>query len=135
MQIYMTNPNASGRVEAVHYDDPFDDPDFVTAWINTIDFLPEPLFARRNAFIEWAGAAGFTNLEMRYLGENDDWEFRCSRGTNGECTTAAQVERCLGFVARGAGCQFHPGQFIAIIVGDSIAARFRLEPKQEGAAA
>jgi hypothetical protein len=99
-------------------------------WIMTLDFLAEPLVTLRNEFIEWAGGAGFQNIEMRHLGENDDWEFRCKRGTNAECTTAAQVERWLGFVARGARCQFPPGHFVAIVDGDSIAARFLLEPEE-----
>jgi hypothetical protein len=131
----MTNPNPERRAAAVTCDDPFDDPDYIMAWINTIDFLPESLVIRRNEFIQWAEAAGFEDIEMRDLGEHDFWEFRCSRGTNAECTTPAQVERWLGFVARGVGCQFPPCQFIAIVDGDSIAARFRLEPKQEKAAA
>jgi len=126
----MTNPNPERRAAAGAATDPFDDPDFdVMAWINTLDFLSEPLVALRNEFVEWAGAAGFENIEMRNLGEHGFWEFRCSQGTNAECATPCQVERWLGFVARGAGCHFPPGQFIAIVDGDSIAARFRLEPR------
>jgi len=132
LQVYMTNSNPNTLAEAVRYDDPYDDPDFdIMAWINTLDFLPEPLVIRRNEFIEWAGAAGFVNIEMRDLDEPDFWEFRCCRGTNGECATPAQAERCLGFVARGAGCQFAQGQFIAIVDGESIAARFRLESREQ----
>ena len=130
LQDYMTNPNPDYRAVAGRYDDPLDDPDFdIMAWIMTIDFLPAPMVARRNEFIRWAEAAGFEHIEMRDLDEHDCWEFRCNRGTNAECTTPSQVERWLGFVARGAGCQFPPGQFIAIVDGDSIAARFRLEPR------
>ena len=125
----MTNPNSTDRPDFGVGTDPLDDPNYDwMAWIMSLDFLPEALVARRNDFVEWAGGAGFENIEMRHLGENDDWEFRCNRGPNAECTTAAQVERWLGFVARGARCQFPPGQFIAIVDGDSIAARFRLEP-------
>jgi hypothetical protein len=121
-----------GRAAATRYDDPFDDPDFdIMAWINTLDFLPESLVIRRHEFIEWAGAAGFVDIEMRDLDEPDFWELRCKRGTNAECTTPCQIERCLGFVARGAGCQFSPGQFIALVIGESIAARFRLEPREK----
>jgi hypothetical protein len=127
----MTNPNPITPAEAVRSDKPFDDPDFdIMAWINTLDFLPPAEVVRRNEFVEWAGAAGFVNIEMRDLDEHQCWEFRCNRGTNAECTTPRQVERRLEFVARGAGCQFTPGQFIAILVGDSIAARFRLEPRE-----
>lgn len=128
----MTNPNPDDPAVAGRSDDPLDDPNFdVMGWIMSIDFLPESLVARRNEFMEWAGAAGFENIEMRHLGEDDNWEFRCNRGTNAECTSATQAERWLGFVARGAGCQFPPGQFIAIVHGDSIAARFRLEPREQ----
>jgi hypothetical protein len=117
------------------YKDPFDDPDFDPwAWIMTINFLPEPLVVRRDEFIEWAGAAGFENIEMRYLDDDDYWEFRCRRGTTDECTSPAHVERWLGYIARGCCCRIAPGQFIAIVDGDSIAARFRLEPKEDGAA-
>ena len=127
----MTNPNPDNRAAAGRYDDPFDDPNFdIMAWIMTIDLLPAPMVARRNEFIGWAEAAGFVNIEMRDLDEHDCWEFRCSRGTNAECTTPFQAERWLGFVARGCGCWVAPGQFIAIVDGDAIAARFRLEPRQ-----
>ena len=127
-----TNRNPDDRATAIRYADPLDDPDFdVMEWIMTIDFLPEPLVVRRNDFMEWAAAAGFENIEMRDLDEHEVWEFRCNRGTNAESTTPSQAERWLGFVARGAGCQFPPGQFIAIVDGDSIAARFRLEPREQ----
>ena len=126
----MTNPNSIARLAAVRYDDPLDDPNFDWMdWILNIDFLPAPMVARRNQFVEWAGAAGFVNIELLYLDEYDTWVFRCNRGTNAECTSAAQAERWLGFVARGCGCQFIQGQCIAIVDGDSIAARFRLEPR------
>jgi hypothetical protein len=126
----MTNPNPDYRAAAGPYEDPIDDPNFdIKAWIMSIDFLPEALVARRNDFIGWAGAAGFAKIELCHLGENEYWEFRCSRGSNVECTTARQVERWLGFVARGSNCRFVQGQFIAIVVGDSIAARFRLEAR------
>jgi hypothetical protein len=125
----MTNPNSHVPTDS-GATDPLDDPNFDWMdWIMTIDFLPEALVARRNQFVEWAGAAGFVDIEMRDLDEHHCWEFRCRRGTNAECTTPFQAERWLGFVARGAGCQFPPGQFIAIVDGDSIAARFRLEPR------
>jgi hypothetical protein len=128
----MTNPNSIARAAAGGATDPLDDPNYDwMKWVMTIDFLPAALVARRNDFMEWAGAAGFDNIEMRDLDAHDCWEFRCNRGTNAECTTAAQVERWLGFVARGARCHFPPGQFVAIVDGDSIAARFRLEPRVE----
>jgi len=128
----MNNPNSIAPAAARVGTDPFDDPNFdIMGWINTLDFLPEPLVIRRNEFVEWAGAAGFTNIQMRDLDEHHCWEFRCSRGTNAECATLRQVERQLEFVARGAGYQFSPGQFIAIVDGDSIAARFRLEPREQ----
>ena len=115
--------------------DPFDDPNFdLWGWIKTINFMPEPLVVRRDEFIEWAGAAGFESIEMRYLDDSDLWEFRCRRGTTDECGSPAQVERWLGYIARGCCCRIAPGQFISIVDGDSIAARFRLEPKEDGAA-
>src|SRR5512141_884925 len=124
----MTNPNSPASAGGAA--DPFDDPNFdVMAWVMTIDFLPGALAARRDEFVERAGAAGFEDIEMRYLGENDPWEFRCNRGTNAECTSVTQVERWLRFVGRGAGCQFVPEHFIAILDGDSIAARFRLQTR------
>ena len=123
------NPNAPAA--AIYYPDPFDDPHFdVMAWIDTIAFVPAAQVATGLEFRGWAGADGFEKIELCYLGEGDGWEFRCNRGTNAECTTAAQAERWLGFVARGCGCQFSPGHFIAIVEGDSIAARFRLEPRE-----
>jgi hypothetical protein len=128
----MTNPNSIARAVTGGATDPLDDPDYDwMKWVMTLEFLPAALVARRNDFVEWAGAAGFDNIEMRDLDEHDCWEFRCNRGTNAECTTPTQAERWLGFVARGAGCRFVPGQFIAIVDGDSIAARFRLEPRVE----
>ena len=127
----MTNPNPDDRPIVGDATDPFDDLNFdFMAWIMTIDFLPEALVARRSDFVEWAGAAGFENIEMCDLDEYACWEFRCNRGTSAQCTTPAQVERWLGFVARGAGCQFPPGQFITIVDGKSIAARFQLEPRE-----
>jgi hypothetical protein len=115
--------------EDCFYADPFDDPNFdLWGWIATINFLPEPLVVLRNEFVEWAGAAGFESIEMRHLDEGDCWEFRCRRGTNEECTSPAEVECWLGYVARGCGCRIVPGQFIAITDRHSIAARFRLEP-------
>src|ERR1700677_2664522 len=102
----MTNLNSDGCAAAGRYLDPFDDPDFdIMAWINSLDFLPEPLVARRKEFIERAGAAGFVNIEMRDLDEQDFWEFRCNRGTNAECVTVRHVEIRLGFVARSSNCQ------------------------------
>ncbi len=128
----MPNPNPNSPTAAGRYLDPFDDPNFDWMdWINSLDFLPEPLVARRKEFIERAGAAGFVHIEMRDQDERDSWEFRCNRGTNAECVTVRHVEIWLGFVARSSNRQFAPGQFIAIVVGDSIAARFRLEPREQ----
>jgi len=128
---YMTNPNTPA--EAVHYDDPFDDPNFdyegyIAKALEAVDF---PVCLRRTELSRWAAAAGFEAVNVRHLGEPDSWEMRFQRGTNVECTNLAQIERWLGFVARGSGCRFVPGQFIALVVGDSIAARFRLEPREK----
>jgi hypothetical protein len=128
----MTNPNSIARAVTGGATDPLDDPDYDwMKWVITLEFLPEALVARRNDLVEWAGAAGFVNIEMRHLSEDDTWDFRCNRGTVAECTTQLQTERWLGFVARGCGCRFVPGQFIAIVDGDSIAARFQLEARVE----
>jgi hypothetical protein len=90
--------------------------------------LDAPITLRRNDLRGWGEAAGFENIDVRNLGEPDAWEMRFSRGTNTECTTAAEAERWLGYIARGCQCQIEPGQFVAIVEGDRIAARFRLQP-------
>jgi hypothetical protein len=84
---------------------------------------------RRHELRGWAEAAGFQNIDVRNLGQPDAWEMRFDRGTNAECTTAAEAKRWLGFVARGCGCRFESGQFVAIVDGERTAARFRLQPR------
>src|SRR4051794_12084480 len=115
------NPNLSA-VEP-QADEPLDGLDLME-WIMRIEFLPPPLIALRYVFVEWASAAGLENIEMRHLDDQDVWEFRCNQGTNEECVTVRQVERWLGFFARGSDFKFAPGHFIAIVVNGLIAARF-----------
>ena len=90
--------------------------------------LNDPVELRRNDLRGWAEAAGFQSVDVRNLGDIDGWEIRFIRGTNTECNTAAEVERWLGYIARGCGCQFVPGHFVAIVGDNLIAARFRLQP-------
>ena len=91
----------------------------------------DPMELRRSELRGWAEAAGFESIDVRNLGNASAWEMRFDRGTNAECTTAAEAERWLGYVARGCGCQFEPGEFVAIVEGTRIAARFRLQPRPQ----
>jgi hypothetical protein len=126
----MNNPNPNYARPAR---DPFDEPDVdYKAYMERVfeAIQPnDPVLLRRTELRHWAESAGFENVELCHLGKRDFWEMRFKRGTNAECTNPAEVERWLGFVARGCGCRFILGQFIAIVDGDSIAARFRLRPQ------
>jgi hypothetical protein len=59
-----------------------------------------------------------------------------NRGTNRECTTAAEAEGWMGYITRGCGCgcQIDPARFVTIVDGDRIAARFWLQPMPQPAA-
>ena len=94
-------------------------------------YLNDPVELRRNDLRGWAEAAGFVEIDVRNLGQPDAWEMRFDRGTNAECTTAAEAERWFGYIARGCQCQFEPGQFVAIVAGNQIAARFKLQPRAQ----
>jgi hypothetical protein len=113
-------PDAFDDLDADHID-----------WILRNLELDDPVELRRHDLRGWAEAAGFQNIDVGNLGEPDYWEMRCNRGTNAECTTAAEAERWVGFIARGCGCRIEPGQFVAIVHGDQFAARFRLQPGEQ----
>lgn len=100
-------------------------------WIRRNIYPDDPMERRRNDLRSWAKAAGFANDDLRNLVEPDFWERRFERGTNAECTTAAEAEGCAGFIARGCGCQFEPGQFVAIVAGNQIGARFKLKYRRQ----
>jgi hypothetical protein len=98
-------------------------------WIMRNIQLNDPIELRRNDLRGWAEAAGFADIDVRNLGDLTAWELRFNRGTNTECNTADEAEHWLGHIARGCECQIVPGQFVAIMDGDRIAARFRLQPR------
>ena len=100
-------------------------------WIMRNIELDDAIALRRNDLQGWAEEAGFQDIDVRHLGEAEFWEMRFNRGRNAECTTAAEAERWLSYIARGCQCQIVPGQFIAIVAGDHIAARFRLQPRAQ----
>ena len=106
----------------------FDDLD---EWILQNARVDDPVELRRNDLRGWTEAAGFADIDVRNLGQPGFWEMRFSRGTNTECTTAAEAERWFGYIARGCQCQIEPGQFVAIVEGERIAARFRLQPRPQ----
>lgn len=125
----MTNPpyaepDAALPPDAVNDPDDFDPKD----WIMRNIYLNDPVELRRNELRGWAEAAGFQNIDVGNLGEPDFWEMRFNRGTNTECTTAAEAERWFGYIAGECQRQIVTDQFVAIVDGDRIAARFRLRP-------
>ncbi|HEX5220277.1 MAG TPA: hypothetical protein VFZ59_11970 [Verrucomicrobiae bacterium] len=127
----MTNPNPAYAqsdtglpVDVNHDPDDFDHME----WVRQNIHLNSAIELRRNDLRGRAEAAGFENVDVGNLGEPEFWEMRFNRGTNTECTTAVEAERWFVYVARGCGCQFEPGQFVVIVDGDRIAARFRLQP-------
>ena len=87
----------------------------------------DPITLRRADLLDWAQAAGFQNIDVRHLGDNDYWEMRFACGDGG-CNTPAEVERVIGFNARGCRCRIAPGQFVAVVMNNQAAARFRLQP-------
>jgi redox-sensitive bicupin YhaK (pirin superfamily) len=105
--------------------DDFDPRDWIMANIE----LNDPVERRRNELRVRAEAAGFTDIDVRHLADPNGWEMRFHRGTNTECATAAEAERWLNYLAFGCQCEIDPGQFVAIVDGDRIAARFRLQPQ------
>ena len=114
--------------------DQFDDLDLDADhidWIMRNLERDDPVERRRNDLRGWAEAAGFVEIDVRNLGEPDFWEMRFHRGANAECRTAAEAERWLGYVARGCRCRIEPGQFVAIVQCDQVAARFRLQPRAQ----
>jgi len=122
------NPDASLPPAVVV--DPNDDFD-IREWVLRNIQLNDPVELRRNDLRSWAEAAGFADIDVWNLGDLDGWEMRFNRGTNIECTNVVEVERFLGYIARGCQCQIMPGQFVALVHGDRIAARFRLQPRPQ----
>lgn len=108
-----------------NYPDDFDAKD----WIMRNIYPDDPVELRRNDLRSGAESAGFQNVDVGNLGEPDYWEMRFTRGTNDECTTAAQTKHWIGFIARGCQCRIAPGQFVVMLDGNRIAARFRLRPR------
>jgi len=132
----VTNPNpiralhdAGLRPAALNGPDDFD----IKDWIMRNIFLNDPVELRRNDLRGWAEAAGFADVDVGNLGQPDFWEMRFNRGRNTECTTAAEAERWLGYIAHGCGCRIEQDQFVALVRGDQIAARFRLQRRQQPA--
>jgi hypothetical protein len=79
--------------------------DALDEWILQNARVDDPVELRRNDLHGWAEAAGFSDIDVRNLGQPDFWEMRFSRGTNTECTTAAEAERWFGYIARGCQCR------------------------------
>jgi hypothetical protein len=126
----MNNPNpACGQAAVTAPALPADEADFALfeRLVKNLE-LDDPVALRRNELRVWAEAAGFADVDVRNLGEANFWEMRCNRGTNRECATAAEVERGFGILADEHQYQIAPDQFVAIVEGDRIAARFRLTP-------
>ena len=130
--IHMAYPNPNGAqpdtglpADTLNAPDDFD----CMEWIMRNIQLNDPIDLRRNELHGWAEAAGFENVDVRNLGDLAGWELRFDRGTNDDCTTAADAERWVGYIARGCGYQFEPGQFVAIVQGEQVAVRFRLQPR------
>lgn len=93
--------------------------------------VDDPVELRRNELRGWSEAAGFVEVDVRNLGQPDLWEMRFNRGTNPDCNTAAEVDRWFSDLADEHDCQIAPDQFVAIVDGDRIAARFRLQPRPD----
>lgn len=124
----MTNPNPAYAPESLgHAFDPADDFD-AKDWIMRNIHLNDPVELRRDELRGWAEATGFTDVDVRNLGEVDFWEMRFNRGTNKECETAADAERWMRYIAHGCRCRIEPEHIVVIVDADQIAARFRLRP-------
>ncbi len=122
-----SNYNPSAKASAA---DPEEAPDFCGRYLEQlVESLQQgdPVFVRRQDLREWSSAAGFEDIDIRHR-RDDCWEMRFRRGTNAECANVAEVERWLGYVARGGGCRIESGNFVAVLLEDRIAARFRLQP-------
>ncbi len=98
-------------------------------WVMRNIHVDDPVELRRNDLRGWAEAAGFADVDVGNLGEPDFWEVRCRRGTNRECGTAAEAERWIGYIIRGCGGRIDRHQIVVLVIGDRIAARFRLEAR------
>ncbi len=112
--------------------DPAEAPDFCERYVEQFikSIQPDnPVFIRRRDLLEWSSAAGFEQIDLHHLGD-DCWEIHCRRGTNAECTNAAEAERWLGYVARGCNCRIESGLIVAVVQGDRITARMKLRPRE-----
>ena len=130
----MNNPNAEySRVTGSLITDPCEDPGFCERYLNEVmDAIVrgDPIAVLRRDLRRWSAAAGFQNIDLHNLDKFDFWEMRFNRGTNGECDSIEDVERWLGYIARGCGYRIVPGEFLALILDDRVAARFKLQVRE-----
>jgi len=82
---------------------------------------------RRRDLIGWLTAANCTILDLRYLGEPEQWEVRFTPAV-GEYGTAAEAERLLRHVASRCRCGIGQEQIVVVALNGEVAARFRLQP-------
>jgi len=131
----VNNPNAEyGRVTRSNVADPCEDPDFCERYIDEVmDAIArgDPIAVLRRDLREWSAAAGFHNIVLHNLGKPDTWEMRFELGTNRECDSAELVEKWLGYIARGCGYRIVPGEILAVMLGNRVAARFKLKPREQ----
>lgn len=99
----------------------------VKDWVMRHLHLNDPLELRRAEIRRQAEAAGFADVDVINLGTPEFWEVRFSPRANVGCTTAAEAERWLIHIIDECQCQVEPGQFVAVVDGNRIAARFRLQ--------
>jgi hypothetical protein len=108
--------------------DPADDPAFdAKDWVMRKIDLNSPVENRRAELRRLAETAGFEDVDVRNLGAPEFWEMRFSTGANARCATAAEAETWVTQFVNDCHCQLEPGQFVAVVEGNRIAARFRLQ--------
>ena len=74
---------------------------------------------------------GFANVQLSYdLGQHC-WEFKAARGTNQGCQTPEQVKAVVGRLVRELRHEVDRGLIVALVLGDLIAARFKLQPSAQ----
>jgi hypothetical protein len=100
--------------------------DALDEWLLATLDSNDPINLRHAELTGWADAAGFKNIDLRNLSD-DSWVMRFTPGTSA-CTTAADAERLVGFIARACRCRIEPHQMVTIMLGDQIAGRFTLQP-------
>ncbi len=74
---------------------------------------------------------GFANVELAYHIGKDGWDFNASRGTNQDCQTSEQVKAIVARLAGEVNHEIANGLIVALVLGDQIAARFRLQPRPQ----